>query len=76
MNTKDNSEMRELEADELNKVTGSGGVKIPRPPIGPAVLPSTPVPAGPGTNGADGGGGGGGDYNPSPYGDIDLHHAD
>jgi hypothetical protein len=69
MNTKDNSEMRELEADELNKVTGSGGVKIPRPPIGPAVLPTTPSPTPPvtGTGGGEGGGGGDGAFYGDPH---------
>jgi hypothetical protein len=78
MNTRDNSEIRELKGDELDKVTGGGFVNEPRPPIKPAVLPSK---HGTGTviggsfdggGGKDVGGGGGG----SPYGDSDLHQLD
>jgi hypothetical protein len=36
MNTKDNSEIRELEAGELEKVSGTGVFMIPRANIGPA----------------------------------------
>ena len=67
--------IRDLKADELDKVTG-GVVQIIYPVIGPAVPSPSPTASGPlGTNGADGGGGGGGKtYNNSPYGDVDLHH--
>ena len=42
MSTRDNSEIRELKADELEKVSGTGGlVLIQRPYLGPAA----PVPS-------------------------------
>jgi hypothetical protein len=78
MNTRDNSEIRELKGDELDKVTGGGFVNMPRPPIKPAVLPSIHSGRGTGIGGSfdgeggNGGGGGGG----SPYGDSDLHQLD
>ena len=79
MNTRGNSEIRELKGDELDKVTGAGFVNLPRPPVKPALLPS--VHGGTGTviggsfdggGGKDSGGGGGG----TPYGDSDLHQLD
>ena len=77
MNTRDNSEIRELKGDELDKVTGGGVVNMPRPPTRPAVLPSIhngtkTVTGSIGTDDGNGGGGGGG----SPYGDSDLHQLD
>ena len=77
MNTRDNSEIRELRGDELDKVTGGGFATLPRPPIRPAVLPSIrsgtrTVTGSFGTDDGNGGGGGGG----SPYGDSDLHQLD
>jgi hypothetical protein len=67
MNTKDNSEIRELDADELNEVTGRGGVKIPRPPVGPAVLPTTPTVTPPATGTGSGEGGGDGAFYGDPH---------
>jgi len=77
MNTRDNSEIRELKGDELDKVTGAGVVNMPRTPVKPAVLPSIhggTVVGGSfdGGGGKDSGGGGGG----TPYGDSDLHQLD
>jgi len=62
MSTKDNGLFRELKADELEKVSGSGGfifMHYPQPPVGPALPP--PLPISGGTGGGGGGGGGGGD---------------
>jgi hypothetical protein len=79
MNTGDNSEIRELKRDELEKVTGGGFVNEPRPPVKPAVLTSIHSKTGTviggsfdGGGGKDVGAGGGG----SPYGDSDLHQLD
>jgi len=54
MSTKDNSEIRELKADELERVSGTGVFLIPRAPLGPAIPSPSP------TSGGTGGGGGGG----------------
>jgi hypothetical protein len=76
MNTSDNSEIRELKGDELDKVTGGGFVNEPRPPVKPAALPSlhggTVIGGSFDGGGGNSGGGGGG----SPYGDSDLHQLD
>jgi hypothetical protein len=56
MSTKDNSVFRELKADELEKVSGSGGfIHYPPPPVGPAFPSPSPI-----SGGTGGGGGGGG----------------
>jgi hypothetical protein len=54
MNTKDSSVVRELKADELEKVSGGFVVPFPRPPVGPAFDPTLYPPM----DGNPGGGGG------------------
>jgi hypothetical protein len=78
MNTSDNSEIRELKGDELDKVTGGGFVNEPRPPVKPAALTSTHGATGTVIGGSFDGGGGnsGGGGGGSPYGDSDLHQLD
>jgi len=56
MNTKSNSVLRELKADELEKVSATGVFPILRVPVGPAIPSPSPTSGGTG----DGGGGGGG----------------
>jgi hypothetical protein len=79
MNTNDNSEIRELKADDLDKVTGRGGVKIPRATLGPAIPSPSPTTSGgstmPGTTSPDSGAGygaagGGIDYG-EPHHELD-----
>ena len=73
---KENSEIQELKADELDAVSG-GFVLVPRPPVGPAYPapsptsnPPPPGSTGDGTNGA-GDGGGTIEYTGDPYA---IHH--
>ena len=60
MNTKRNSVFRELKADELEKVSGTGVFPILRVPVGPAIPSPSPTSGGTGDGGGGGGGSGGG----------------